>query len=360
MPEVTEVTTAYGEYDGLVYRAGEPGDLVTKSVSVRYDPEAACPIWERCVREWLPDEAVREWVRRFFGYCLTGRTNEQVMAILYGDGANGKSAFINAIIEIMGDYCMTVEPQTLLEGRGERVRDDLADLRGVRLIVTTELPAGRRLDEALVKRMTGNDPMRVRRLYGRYFTFTPAFKVVMVTNHKPIIRGTEHAIWRRIRLVPFTVKIPEERQDRALPAKLRTEYPGVLNWLLGGLRAWLGEGLPEVAAITEATAGYRSEMDTLADFIEDHVQRVPASEGAEDARTGHVYARYIEWCRRTGVKGMAANRLIDEMRHHGFATVSKKGFVWYRGCRLKETAGSGEGAEGMEISFERGGETSEG
>jgi putative DNA primase/helicase len=209
------------------------------------------------------------FVQTVAGWALTGDTSEQTMFILFGSGANGKSTFLNTIMYLLGDYAIATPTETFMRKNGDQNTNDIARLRGTRFVTTTEAEQGRRLSEPLIKQITGNDRMTARILYGEFFNFLPTFKIFMATNHKPVIKGTDHGIWRRIKLIPFTTRIPEEKQDKRLEDKLRAEASGILNWLLEGTRLWRREGLKAPAAILNATDEYRGEMDVIGNSIKE-------------------------------------------------------------------------------------------
>jgi putative DNA primase/helicase len=183
------------------------------------------------------------------------------MFILYGSGANGKSTFLNTLMRILGDYAIAASTETFMKKNGEQISNDIARLRGTRFVTTAEAEQGKRLSEPLIKQITGNDAMTARFLYGEFFDFVPTFKIFMATNHKPMIKGTDHGIWRRIKLIPFTTTIRAEKQDKHLEEKLIREGPGILNWLIEGVKRWFAEGLVPPAEINGATEEYRNEMD---------------------------------------------------------------------------------------------------
>jgi putative DNA primase/helicase len=179
-------------------------------------------------------------------WALTGDTSEQCMFILFGSGANGKSTFLNTIMYLLGDYAIATPTETFMWKTGDQITNDIARLRGTRFVTTTEAEQGRRLSEPLIKQITGNDRMTTRFLYGEFFNFVPTFKIFMATNHKPVIKGTDHGIWRRIKLIPFTTRIEEEKQDKHLEEKLRAEASGILNWMLEGTRRRPGRAAPAI------------------------------------------------------------------------------------------------------------------
>jgi putative DNA primase/helicase len=233
------------------------GDLITKLAPVEFDPEATCPRWEEFLRTCMQrNRNLIEFLQRAAGYCLTGVVREQVMILLYGTGANGKSTFLNTLRALLGDYAQDTPARTFLAKRSDSASNDLAALKGARLCTAIEAGKGRRLDEELVKRVTGGDPVTARYLYGEYFTYHPGFKLWLAVNDKPRVEGTDEGIWRRIQEIPFTYSVPEAERDLELAARLREELPGILNWALAGCRVWDEEGLNPPPEVT-ATGGHR-------------------------------------------------------------------------------------------------------
>jgi putative DNA primase/helicase len=275
------------------FREHRQEDMITKIANVDYDPQADCPLWKQFIREIMDFKAdVISFVQTAAGWALTGDISEQTMFILFGSGANGKSTFLNTIMYLLGDYAIATPTETFMRKNGDQYTNDIARLRGTRFVTTTEAEQGRRLSEPLIKKITGNDQMTARFLYGEFFNFTPTFKIFMATNHKPVIKGTDHGIWRRIKLIPFTTRIPEEKQDKHLELKLREEGPGILNWLLEGTRRWKREQLKAPAAILNATDEYRGEMDVIGNFLKECcVQRPEAS-----IRIRELFKAYQDWC----------------------------------------------------------------
>jgi putative DNA primase/helicase len=252
------------------FREHRQEDMITKIANVEYDPAADCPMWKQFVREIMDYKTdIINFVQAAAGWALSGDISEQTMFILFGSGANGKSTFLNTIMYILGDYATATPTETFMKKLGDQYTNDIARLRGTRFVTTTEAEQGRRLSEPLIKKITGNDQMTARFLYGEFFNFTPTFKIFMATNHKPVIKGTDHGIWRRIKLIPFTTRIAEEKQDKNLEMKLREEASGIFNWLLEGTARWRREGLKTPRAVTLATDEYRGEMDVIGNFLKE-------------------------------------------------------------------------------------------
>jgi putative DNA primase/helicase len=274
-------------------RPHRQADLITKCLSIAYEPDATCPTWDAFLwrimggrqdpddpnmrvgeleRRRLEDErphGLIDFLQRAIGYTLTGSTREQCLFMLHGPTKTGKSTFLATLRALLGPYGQQADMESFMHKDRQEVRNDIADLAGSRLVCTLEVPEGKRLAENLVKQMTGGaDQLKARFLFEEHFTFKPQFKIFLGTNHKPKANPGDDALWERIHLVPFVVQIPKDDRDKELETKLRTELPGILAWAVRGCLAWqrLGD-LGEPEAVIEATAGYRSEMDTLGAFL---------------------------------------------------------------------------------------------
>ena len=268
-------------------------EMITKIANVEYDRKADCPLWKQFVREIMDYKPeLINFLQTAAGWALTGNIEEQTMFILYGSGANGKTTFLNTISSLLGDYAIATPTESFMKKNTDQNTNDIARLRGTRFVTTTEAEQGRRLSEPLIKKITGNDQMTARFLYGEYFNFTPTFKIFMATNHKPVIKGTDYGIWRRIKLIPFTTRIPEEKQEKNLEEKLKAEASGILNWLLEGALRWRREGLKVPAAILNATDEYRGEMDVIGNFLKERC----VQEKELSIRIRELYKAYADWC----------------------------------------------------------------
>lgn len=316
-------------------------DCLSKIIPVPYDPVAACPLWiEFLTRITGGNPALMSFLQRSVGYALTGDTSEQVMFLLYGTGANGKTTFLETIRAILGSYAITADMSTFLARQGDPIRNDVARLVGARFVSAVEAERGRRLAEVLIKQLTGGDSMTARFLYHEFFEFQPTFKLFVAVNHKPVIGGADPAIWRRMRLIPFTVTIPERERDKGLPAKLRTELPGILAWAVQGCRAWQADGLGLPQEIRDATDSYREEMDVLAGFLGESCVEGPQYQvSAMD-----LYAAYIAWCQGAQEKLLSKQAFGGHLREHGLTAKKSTGgrYVWDGiGLRAKSTETSG-------------------
>ena len=308
-------------------------DLITKLAPVHYDPDAECPLWLAFLARIMDgDQDLIGFLQRATGYSLTGDTSEQCFFLLWGTGANGKTTFLQAVSAMMGDYALHTPTNTLLIKRGDGIPNDVARLHGARLVTAIEADQGRRLAEALVKQLTGGDKLAARFLHAEWFEFVPNFKLWLGTNHKPEIRGTDWAIWRRIRLVPFNVTIPEVEWDRQLGTKLLAELDGILAWAVRGCLDWQRDGLRPPAAVINATNAYREESDPLGTFIEDCCI---LGENVR-AQAGPLYDAYREWAKQNGQDTMNSTRFGRSMTERGFDKV-RGARVHYLGIGLLST-----------------------
>jgi putative DNA primase/helicase len=287
-------------------------DLITKLIPVEYDPKATAPTWAAALERTLPSPTLRAFFKKLCGYAITGDVSEHILAVLYGTGANGKSTILNALLEVAGDYGMQAAPDLLVAKKGAHPTE-VADLFGKRLVASIEVEDGRRLAESLVKQLTGGDKVRARRMRQDFWQFDPTHKVFMAVNHKPEVRGTDTAIWRRIRLIPFTETIPPAEQDKKLPEKLRAELSGILAWAVEGCLEWRREGLQAPDEVRKATGQYRSEMDVIGAFLQDEC------EIGLDYREPFtiVYKRYEEWCEDGGERAETRRKFNARLKERG-------------------------------------------
>jgi putative DNA primase/helicase len=292
-------------------------DLMTRFAPVRYDPEATCPTWLAFLdRIMNGNQNLIQFLQRAIGYTLTGSARERVLFMLHGGGANGKSTLLETISTLLGDYAKSTRAETLLVKTYDGgIPNDLAALKGARFVSTSETEDGKRLAEALVKALTGGDTISARFLRGEFFTFRATFKLWLATNHKPTIRGSDNAIWDRIKLIPFEIRIPDEEQDKELPAKLQLEQPGILAWAIRGCLDWQRlHGLGEPLEVRVATANYRQDMDVVATFIEDCCV---AANGAQ-VPAKQLYDAYRSWCEQSGERPVTQKTFGLRLQEKGF------------------------------------------
>jgi putative DNA primase/helicase len=314
-------------------------DLITKLAPVEYDPNAAAPTWAATLERALPSEELRRFFKKLVGYALTGDISEHVLPVLYGTGANGKSTILNALLAAVGDYGMQAAPDLLVAKKGAHPTE-IADLFGMRFVASIEVEDGRRLAESLVKQLTGGDKVRARRMRQDFWQFDPTHKVFMAVNHKPEIRGTDTAIWRRLRLIPFTETIPAAEQDKKLPEKLEAELPGILAWAVEGCLEWMREGLQAPAEVRRATGQYRSEMDVIGAFLQDECE---IGKGLKEPFTS-LYKRYEEWCEEGGERAETRRQFNARLKERGAFEARRSGpggaNEWH-GLRLLKKQNSG-------------------
>ncbi|HWP42748.1 MAG TPA: phage/plasmid primase, P4 family [Blastocatellia bacterium] len=302
-------------------------DLITKISPVEYDPDAKAPLFESWLLQMMNgDASLVDFLQRAIGYSLTGDIREHALFICYGTGSNGKSTLTRLILDMLGDYGMTTAVESLMVRRQEQISTDIARLKGARFVAASETEEGRRLAESKIKAMTGGDRLVARFLFSKEFEYDPQFKLWISANHKPLIRGTDTGIWRRIRLVPFVVTIPDDKQDKTLISKLREELPGILAWAIRGCLKWQDAGLPEVKAVKEATYSYQREMDMLTDFLED--RRIRGS--GLQVGSEHLYKTFRSWAEANGEgQIMTQKAFTNRLTEKGFQKFSnRRGAFW--------------------------------
>jgi putative DNA primase/helicase len=305
--------------------------LITKITPVNYTPRAKCPTWDAFLyRVMGGNQNLVDFLQRAIGYTLTGDTKEQCFFFLWGTGANGKSTFLETIRELMGDYGQQTDFSTFLK-KQDAVRNDVARLQGARYVSGVEAGAGQQLQETLIKRLTGQDKITTRYLYQEFFEYQPTFKIFLGANHRPVIKGTDHAIWRRIHLIPFTVTIPPKEQDGDLRDKLRLELSGILNWALQGCLNWQKNKLQPPEEVSLATTDYRAEMDVLADFLEECCEEKPEAFVSKM----DLYDVYEGWCQKHKEEALKKNAFGTKMKERGFEEKKSGNVRSWLGVQLK-------------------------
>jgi putative DNA primase/helicase len=311
-------------------RAHNPSDLISRGTAIPYDAGARCPRWLHFLREVFDgDDDLISFVHRAVGYSLAGDTREQVLFVCHGYGANGKSVFRETVSLILGDLAVTAAFDTFLRGRGDHgPRNDIARLHRARFVAASESGSERRLDEALVKALTGEDTVAARFLYGEHFEFKPEFKIWLFTNHLPRVEGDDDAIWRRIRLVPFSVSFMG-KEDRNLGEALAEEAPGILAWAVEGCLDYQRNGLGLPPAVAQATKEYREDEDILSSFI---AERCIFEGSVEAARFRTVYEQF---CFEVGERPLSASALGRALSKRGISGKRRADGRIYRGIRLQ-------------------------
>jgi putative DNA primase/helicase len=291
-------------------------DLITRATRIMYDPEAQCPRWLQFLGEiFSMDVDLIDFIQRAVGYSLTGDTREQCLFILYGNGANGKSTFLEIVRMLLGPHATTTPFATFMVQRNVGApRNDLAALVGARLVLASEAGQDAGFDEAVVKQVTGQDMISSRFLYGEFFEYKPQFKIWLATNYKPVIRGGEDAIWRRLRLIPFNEQFKGARKDSLLLDKLRAELPGILAWAVRGCLDWRMNGLGIPPIVNSATTEYRDESDQVGRFVSEQCLI-----GERFTVSGkNLYQAYVHFCQQQGERYLANNLFAAQIAKRGF------------------------------------------
>lgn len=313
-------------------RAHNPNDRITKITAASYDPEATAPTWEAFLERVLPEPEVRACAQRLMGLALVGEVREHVFGVFCGTGANGKSTFLNAIQHALGDYAKTVRSEVLMEKRNDQHPAEVAQLRGLRLVVANESRAGQTLDEGLIKSLSGGDPISARFMRQDPFEFLPSHTLVLCTNHRPNIKGVEEGIWRRVLLFPWNVTIPKEERDPELPAKLRAEVAGVMTWLIRGCAEYQRCGLDPPLAVRAATAEYRHESDTVGRFLGECCVAVDSK-----TQASKLYDAFVAWCAESEEEPMSSTEFGKQLIAAGIQRSDANGKRWYRiGLRARD------------------------
>jgi putative DNA primase/helicase len=300
-----------------------PSVLVSKRANVPFDPGTDCPRFKRFTAEVQPDPKVRAFLRRFAGYCLTGEVGEQMFAFLYGLGANGKTVFIELLAWLLGDYSRKIATEMLMQHQRnpQGPSPDIVALKGIRLAYATETDEGVRLAEGRVKELTGGDSLTGRVPYGTSaVTFGPTHKLVILGNHKPEITDNSFGMWRRVLLTPFEQTIPEAERDPKLLEKLKDEGPGILNWMLKGLRSQQRHGLKVPDSIKASTQAYREDQDIIGEFIGDCCTTGSTCSVAKR----DLYIEYQQWASANGHKPLAQGRLTRRLNERGYRLARDK------------------------------------
>ena len=309
-----------------------PSMYVTKHIDIDYSEDATCPMFQSFLLDvFKGDTATIDAVHRLSGLTLTGRADEEVIVFCVGTGANGKSIFGNVMSSIFGSYAV-IAPTSLLAARradDHGARSDLAMLNGARLVSINELPGGMMLDETVTKQLAGREPISARFLHKEFFTFLPSFTPWVRTNHRPIVKGTDNGIWRRLVIVPFRRTFTPEEQDTALPSKLQSEVEGILAWLVQGAGIYLKTGLRNSPTMSQELVQYRSDSDLLGEFLTEKTLSEPSAE----VKTSELYDHYKVWCERSGLKPVSKRALSEQLSERGFGKRKSGSDRFYTGLK---------------------------
>lgn len=311
--------------------------MITRASPVDFDAAAECPTWLAFLdRIFRGDAELIDFVQRAIGYSLTGDCREQCFFVCYGTGANGKSTLLETIRHVLGDAALNTSTDTFLRAKnGRGAENDVARLRGSRFVSAVESGEGRQLDEERIKRITGGDTITARFLFKEFFEFQPTFKIWLAVNDRPDITGVDHGIWRRIRLLPFSVTIPDHERDLDLPAKLQAEAPGILAWAVRGCIAWQARGLEPPSCVSDATADWKHEANPVARFVAEACDQGPSLSATAKA----LFSTFTDWAKEIGEPpGMSAKAFAMRLGSLGFTQErTKKARLW-RGLSLRRSS----------------------
>lgn len=331
-PMILNVSNGTIDLTDGAFHPHDRNDFITKIAPVKYRAGATCPTWITMLDTVFAGNAdLIAMVQRGMGYTMTGDVTERAMFIMFGSGRNGKSTIVETVARILGDYAAVSSAELVSTRKYESMPGDIARLLGVRFTFAAETGEYSRMDEAKVKHITGGDRVIGERKYQSPFEFDPQFKIWLSTNHQPTIRGSDDGIWDRIRLIPFNVRIPDDKVDRYLRDKLLRESSGILNWLIEGCLSWQAMGLGHAEAVDQATRGYRENMDTLGTFISEYLTFDPMGQ----IPVREAYAMYKEWADSNGEHAMTAPQLSNRMASRGVTLkrVGKARISTYIGIR---------------------------
>lgn len=323
----------------LDLRTGElakhnPADRITQITAVEYHPKAVCPEWLAALDLIFDgDKSLVCYFQQLCGYALSGMTDAHIMPIAYGAGCNGKSTVTNVLLGLLGDYAHTANQDLILPNKQNPHPTEKAQLYQKRFVAISEPSQGRWLDEAKLKSLTGGDRVNCRGMGENFWTFTPTHKFWLSTNHKPKIRGTDEGIWRRLKLIPFTVDIRTKTEPKEGLAEwlVANEGPGILAWAVRGFRDWMEFGFAEPEAVTFATATYKAAEDELGQWLADNCH---IDEGTEE-RADRLYRAYTATGGRMSQKAFG-NQLSERFEKAKATAGPNRNKVVYQGLRLAD------------------------
>jgi putative DNA primase/helicase len=326
----------------LELRPHSPADKLTKVCRGAYRPECTSEAWGTFLPRILPDQGVRGFLQRYVGVGLLGEVREHVLVIGQGTGANGKSVFDTAVRFALGDYAITAEPDLFMHREGAHPTGEM-DLLGVRWATVSESDKDRRLGEAKVKRLTGGDTMRARRMRQDFVEFAPSHTVLLITNFLPTVSGDDAAVWRRLRVVPFTVTIPEHQRDPNLSAQLQLEADAVLSWAVAGWVDYQRQGLAEPDSVRVATNEFHTSSDALGRFI---AERCVITTPNRKTTTSELYEAWQLWAAEDGAEPMGQKTFGQALDRRGYPVTQRDGRGrWRAGIDLKNEFDNLDGRE---------------
>ncbi len=311
-------------------RQHDQADNITKLVEYDYDKDASCPRWDKFLLEIMDNsEEMADFLQLASGYGATGSVREQALFMCYGAGSNGKSTFCETLLELISDYSESVTHDFFALNKTDTHMTAIADMVGKRFVIGSEF-TGNRMNEPMVKRLTGGDTIKARRMRQDYFQFKPTHSFFILVNDRPNIVGTDEGIWRRLKLIPFTVHFSKEERDEDLKEKLVTEAEGILNWLVKGAVRWFENGIDYPAIVEGASNEYRTDMDAFGQFLSECTQRA----NGQKIASAKLLEYYHRWCDTNGVMFKPDKRwLSKEMTQRGYEK-KRSGGSWWLGIEI--------------------------
>jgi len=321
-------------------RPHDPRDRLTKVTTGAYDPTVSDCVWSEFLAGVIPDEAERDYLRRVVGQCVYGRVREHLFPVLIGTGANGKGTTYGAITHALGDYATVINPDLLMvRDRGGGGGPELMALLGVRLVVGSETEEGRKLDEAAMKRLTGGDELTARHLYSHPVTWQPSHQIIYVTNSLPTVKGNDPAVWRRIRVVPFNVVIPQDQWDVQLGERLALHADAVLSWVVAGHFDYEDNGgMREPSSVLRATGSYQADSDAVARFV---AEACMTSDSASSS-SRDLFSAWQRWAVSEGAESLSEKAFGAELDRLGYTSRRKRNGAVRTGLTPYEMAGDGQ------------------
>ena len=296
-----------------------PEDFLTACAPTDYDPAAECPRFEQFISEIFQDDAATvAFVKRWFGYCITGESREQSLVFHVGKGGNGKSTLMRVLGHVLGGYA-AMGPRSLLNGNGQ-IKNDVAALVGKRMVTLNETKQNEEFDQAQLKELTGGDTLTARFLHKEFFDFNPTHKLQIFTNHEPTIIGDDGGMWRRMLLLRYNMRYGTAAQvasgeyqklrDEKLEELLKLEAPGILRWLVDGAKDWYANKLQAPVSVLKATADLRDEQDLMGQFLKERTVKDPTAKVVASNSTESLYTAYKGWITENGHRPFGRNRFI--------------------------------------------------
>lgn len=329
-------------------KAHDPLDFITKLAPLEYNPAVKSQAWSTVLarvtlEEGMTTRPLAGFLQRWFGYCATGSTREQAFVVHYGQGSNGKSTILDTVAEVLGDYAATSAPGLLVGNGRDRHPTEIADLFGRRMVTAHETGEGGHLKEDTVKQLTGSDKVKARFMRADFFEFDPTHKLQLLTNYKPVIKGQDNGIWRRVLLMPYLAKFAGHEEvaagrahfvkDTSIAERLKAEMQGVLTWVVEGSRAWFQDGLQPPDAVLAASRDYQAEQDRIGQFIEECCELGPDLETPISGEFGGIYDEYRAWCGEGGFHALSKTRLLQEL---------ERIVPHFEKCEKKQTGSAGK------------------